>query len=118
MSLSGRALWLLLALVLVGNCSSHDVSLGDDLPPPPEPILDPDPPSPPSPTPVVPAPCELADRDTFCLLASEHCSGRIITRAGFECPAGEICCEQTVGTGAPMGGSSGVEPPAAGAGGQ
>ncbi len=111
LSLPPRSAWLLLALLPFGNCSSHDVSLGEDLP---VPVIDPDPPLP---VPAGPQPCELNDPEAACIPASQHCSGRILTRRGFECPSGYGCCLQTVTT-PPPGGASGVEPPAAGAGGQ
>ena len=116
------------ALLLIGNCSSHDVSLGDDRPPvpivdqpisDPEPIIDPQPiidPEP-EPAPSQRPPCEVADPNAFCISANEICRGSVQTRPGFECAAEQICCRQTVG-GPPPGGTSGFEAPLAGVGGQ
>lgn len=101
--------WVLPALLSIGNCSSHDVSLGEDLPPP---MMDPDPPDP---IPTGPQPCELKEPEAGCV--SQHCSGRILTGAGFECQNGQICCLLLI-TVPPPGGASGDEPPLAGVGGQ
>jgi len=107
--------WLATTLLLIGNCSSRDVSLGDDRPSPVDPTpLEPVPEPTPEPTP--PQPCELRNREAFCRPATDHCSGRILTGPGYECGAGDVCCEQTVGTS--RGGTAGIEPPASGAGGQ
>jgi len=119
MSLSARVQLasVVAALVVIGNCSSHDVSLGDDAP---SPNIDPTPPEPeppPGPTPVPPSPppCELHGGEYYCRPATDHCSGRILMGAGYECASGMVCCEQTVGTSS--GGSAAVPPPGAGAGG-
>ena len=106
-----RAAWLWPVLLLAGNCSSHDVSLGEDLP---GPIIEPEPLQP---VPPAPQPCEINEPEAACIPANQHCSGRILSRAGFECQSGQSCCLHLITT-PPPGGASGVEPPAAGVGGR
>jgi len=139
---NAAAAWLL-AGALACSCSGKDVSLGEDRHENPKPIPTPVPgpvagagpgpvagagPGPAagagagagpaagaSPGPVPEYPCEL-EQDGACIDPAEHCSGRIITRAGYECGVGTVCCELLVG-GPPPGGAPGAEEPSSGAGG-
>jgi hypothetical protein len=121
--------WACLALVagaLASSCSSSDVSLGETRrePPTPDPTPEPTPepnpeptptpePTPgPTPAPTPESPCDLQP-ETSCIPADEHCSGRILMRAGYECADGTVCCETLVG--GPRPGSAGAAG-AAGAG--
>jgi hypothetical protein len=97
-----RALWLMLGAA-AASCSSRDETLGETLPPldpivepRPTPDVDPQPqPQPdPDPKPML-LPCEDASihlRTGECMRVAD-CHTEVITRAGYECDDGNVCCE-------------------------
>lgn len=102
-----RSAWptLIAVAALAIACSSRDQTLGETRrapSPAPDPSLNPvpvpDPTPSPRPEPSNPA-CEDAQKHArvgICVNVGT-CFGRPITLAGYDCPAGQTCCENPVG---------------------